>query len=167
MNKPRLSGMNRSNISPFIKFLENKNLLTFDVLGDTEENFLNRLKIQKYVFLAKFYGLDLGFGHSMYKRGPYSPNLAVKYYELAENPKVYEKEAKEPLPKSFDATNFTNLVKSRDTNWLEIASTILEQKNRFDNENELVKHVECIKCDYSLDYIKKVFKDLKSAKLVS
>ncbi len=64
-------------------------------------------------------------------------------------------------------TNFTNLVKSRDTNWLEIASTILEQKSRFDNENELVKHVECIKCDYSLDYIKKVFKDLKSAKLVS
>jgi uncharacterized protein YwgA len=159
--------MNSSNISPFIKFLENKNLLTFDVLGDTEENFLNRLKIQKYAFLAKFYGLDLSYSHSMYKRGPYSPSLAVKYYELAENSKMYEKEAMESLPKSFDATNFTNLVKSRDTNWLEIATTILEQKSRFDNENELVRHVECIKCDYSLDYINKVFKDLKSAKLMS
>ena len=159
--------MNRSNISPFIKFLENKSLLTFDVLGDTEENFLNRLKIQKYVFLAKFYGLDLGYGHGMYKRGPYSPSLAVKYYELAENPRVYEKEAKSSLPKSFDETNFINLVKSKDANWLEIASTLLEQKNRFHNENDLIKHVECIKSDYSLDYIKKVFKDLKSARLVS
>lgn len=159
--------MSSSDISPFIKLLENKGLLTFDVLGDNEDNFINRLRIQKYVFLAKFYGLDFGYGHSMYKRGPYSPSLAMKYYELAENPKVYEKEAKHPLPKSFDSENFLNLVRSKDANWLEIASTLLEQKSRFDNENDLVKHVECIKCDYSLDYIKKVFKDLKSAKLVA
>jgi uncharacterized protein YwgA len=151
----------------FIKFLENNHLLMFNVLEDNEKSFVNRLKIQKYTYLAKYYGLDLGYSHSMYKRGPYSPSLAITYYDLAKNPKSYEIEAKKSLPKSFDATDFLSLVKGKDVAWLEIATTILDQKERFNNETELVKHVELIKCDYKLSFIKSVLKDLKSKKLVT
>ena len=38
-------------LAPFIKMLEAKKLLTFDVIGYTEEHFVNRLKLQKYVLL--------------------------------------------------------------------------------------------------------------------
>ncbi|MGI0027086.1 MAG: hypothetical protein ACREAD_04515 [Nitrosopumilaceae archaeon] len=154
-------------VASFIKFLEDKGLLTFNVIGEDEESFVNRLKIQKYVFLAKYYGLNFGYGHSMYRYGPYSPSLAADYYKLAESSKMYNTESKESLPKLFDSNNFMSLVKEKDTSWLEIATTLLDQKNRFENENELVKHVERIKCDYPISYIKGVLKDLKSKNLMS
>ena len=42
-----------TNLEGFIGFLEEHGLVEFDVDGDGETHFTNRLKLQKYVFLAK------------------------------------------------------------------------------------------------------------------
>jgi uncharacterized protein YwgA len=41
--------------------LETAGLLDFDVLGDSGSHFDNRLKIQKYVYLATYFGLDMKY----------------------------------------------------------------------------------------------------------
>ncbi len=55
----------------------------FNILGESEEHFNNRLKIQKYVYLVKYYGLDMNYDYNTYLHGPYSQQLAWDYYSLA------------------------------------------------------------------------------------
>ena len=45
-------------------------------------NFQTRLVIQKIVFLSKFMGIKLNrYNFSLYKNGPYSPDLTADYYQ--------------------------------------------------------------------------------------
>ena len=44
-------------LANFIKFLENNDLMQFDIIGDGDERFSNRFRIQKCVFLAREMGL--------------------------------------------------------------------------------------------------------------
>jgi uncharacterized protein YwgA len=98
-------------LSSFVKFLSEAGF-RFDL-----EDFDSRLKLQKYVFLARKFGLDLGYKFSMYIRGPYSPDLAQDYYNLPERGA--------DIPDSFDRKGFLELVKGKDRAWLEAAATIL------------------------------------------
>lgn len=54
----------------------------------------DRLKLQKTIYLLQAYGLQLGYGFSWYRYGPYSQDLVSDAYRVlhAEEPK-YEKEA--------------------------------------------------------------------------
>ena len=47
-------------------------------------SFAQRLLLQKRVFLASMLGINLGFGHSWYIRGPYSPTLTRDAYAIEE-----------------------------------------------------------------------------------
>ncbi len=47
-------------------------------------SFAQRLLLQKRVFLASMFGINLGFGHSWYIRGPYSPTLTRDAYAIEE-----------------------------------------------------------------------------------
>lgn len=67
----------------FIQELEDRGLLEFDILNDDEHSFTNRFMIQKYVYLARYFGLDMDYYLGMYLHGPYSKGLADDYYELA------------------------------------------------------------------------------------
>jgi len=87
-------------LSSFVKFLSEAGF-RFDL-----EDFDSRLKLQKYVFLARKFGLDLGYKFSMYIRGPYSPDLAQDYYNLPERGA--------DIPDSFDRKGFLELVKGKD-----------------------------------------------------
>ena len=40
------------NLAGFIKMLEDRGLLDFNILGESEEHLNNRLKIQKYVYIC-------------------------------------------------------------------------------------------------------------------
>jgi uncharacterized protein YwgA len=107
-----LNSVRRAEIlSSFVKFLSEAGF-RFDL-----EDFDSRLKLQKYVFLARKFGLDLGYKFSMYIRGPYSPDLAQDYYNLPERGA--------DIPDSFDRKGFLELVKGKDRAWLEAAATIL------------------------------------------
>ena len=52
------------------------------------DNFDNRLKYQKVVYLLQTYGLSLGYGYSWYIKGPYSPDLTKVLFNIT--PELYE-----------------------------------------------------------------------------
>ena len=47
-------------------------------------SFAQRLLLQKRIFFASMLGVNLGFGHSWYIRGPYSPTLTRDAYAINE-----------------------------------------------------------------------------------
>ena len=53
--------MENHTLASFIKFLEGKDLVKFDIDGDSDECFENRQKLQKYVYIAQRWGLDLPY----------------------------------------------------------------------------------------------------------
>ena len=64
MNRLRL-------LKSFISFLEENLGYKFD-----PDDLDSRLRLQKYVFIAKFFGLDMGYKFDKYIHGPWSRNLA-------------------------------------------------------------------------------------------
>ena len=130
-------------LASFIKFLEGEKLVEFDILGDSDECFENRLKLQKYVYIAQRWGLELPYTHSMYLYGPYSRTLTDDYYEIAENPDLYDG-APRDLPPEFDREGFLRSVEN-DQRWLEIAATLIERNKEIRGHDELVKNVMGIK----------------------
>lgn len=149
-------------LASFVSFLEDSNLIDFSVIQDENDNgFVNRLRIQKYVYLAKYCGLDLGYSYTMYRYGPYSPDLTAAYYSLVD----FNYQAKD-LPVTFNAQEFVSLVSNKDENWLEIATTLLHQHKKVSDREALVRRVESIKCNYSTDYIRGVLTDLAQKNLI-
>jgi len=112
-------------LASFIRFLEESLNYKFNVNREFEKRFL----LQKYVFLARLFGLDMGYRFSLYLYGPYSSELADDYYEVAKKRGL----ALTPLPNTFEREGFINLVKDKDSTWLEIASSIILVKERYPN----------------------------------
>ena len=152
-------------LAGYIEFLFKNKLLTFNVLSDTDEGFESRLKIQKMVYLANFFGLDLGYKYSLYKYGPYSTRLAMDYYELAESPQKYEDEFEVLLPNTFDSDGFINCVDGKNKNWLEISTTLIEERTKFPSKSQLVTHVHKIKPRYTTEFIEQVYDEMAVSEL--
>lgn len=111
-------------LSAFIKFLEEKVGFTFNLIL-----FDNRLKLQKYVYIGKLFGLSLPYSYNIYLRGPYSPDLALDYYKMANthsDTSDYYRELE-----GFDTNKFLDLVKGQDADWLEVAATMLSISSRY------------------------------------
>ncbi len=67
----------------------------FNILGlprPNMDNFDERLRLQKIVYLLWGYGISLGYGFNWYVRGPYSPQLASDGYAL--NDELFEEGSK-------------------------------------------------------------------------
>ncbi|MFB6218350.1 MAG: hypothetical protein ABEH77_04085 [Halobacteriaceae archaeon] len=93
---------------------------------DTED-FGDRLRLQKYVFLAEAFGFDHNFDYGMHVYGPYCPDLAEIYYE-------HDLHTTSPSPTAlteFDARGFGELVRDKSTEWLEIAGTVKAVHERY------------------------------------
>jgi len=60
------------------------------VVEGVESSFRARLRVQKAVYLLQALGFPTGYRFSMYIRGPYSPELANDYMELAREGLVHE-----------------------------------------------------------------------------
>lgn len=71
------------NLQDFMSFLHDNKLIDLDnLLRNNEIGCINRLKLQKYVYLAQTYlDNEFGYEYNMYNNGPYSPELANHYYE--------------------------------------------------------------------------------------
>lgn len=101
-------------IRAFRSEMERELSWTFDI-----DEFDDRLRMQKLVYLAGKFGFDHGYSYNMYLHGPYSPELADDYYEdefstVLDEPRV---------SLAFDLISFLDLVENKTIEWLEVAAT--------------------------------------------
>ena len=144
-------------LGAFIRFLENE-------LGREVED---RLKLQKYVFIADHFGLNSGYDFSMYVRGPYSPELAEDYLRASEMASINQSEAY--LPSEFNKDEFIKFVRNKDKEWLEIATTVLAiyeyNKDRGISRDDIIKIATSIG-PWSKDRVEVVLDELLGANLI-
>ena len=113
-----------SSINHLIYFINNvKNSLSFRDSKDFREKIINdfdfRLKVQKFVYIAKYFGWNHSYKYTLYKRGPYSSVLADEYYNediLKYSPIKID---------TFDSDSFNDFVYGKSIHYLESVSTIL------------------------------------------
>jgi len=95
-------------------------------------SFSNRLKIQKFTYLMQKSGLYIGYDFSLYMRGPYCTELtkdAFQVDDFSTSPPIrFSNNEMEMKFKSF--LDFFRPHKD-DTEWLEIASSILIFKEMY------------------------------------
>jgi len=127
-----------------------KNLLPFDDENDfvkkIKENKDFRIKVQKFVYVSKFFGWENSYIFTLNINGPYSINLAENY----NNERLFEENSNE-IP-SFDLKNFKDFVSDKSNDFLEAASTLLyvfknirnsfNRNNCMDLLNDLKPHIE-------------------------
>ena len=143
--------------------------MVYLALKFTVENldFDTRLRIQKCTYLAGKLGLKHEYDYSLYRYGPYSPLLADDYYALAEDPAKFAAESRQQIVGELEQARFLRLVHRRDSSWLEVASTLVDQNPRFQDDYSLVCYVERIKCNYSEDYIRGVLSDFRKHGMIA
>jgi len=144
----------RKMLLSFIRMLEGEGIFKFNL-----DDFDSRLRLQKYVYLARPFGLRLGYGFSLYIRGPYSPDLARDYYNLpAEG---------EPLPAGFKAEEFIEFVRGKDERWLEAASTLLMLAEESPDDLEwVISRTEELKPWADEERLRGILEELKRRKLI-
>lgn len=128
------------------------------------DEFDDRLRLQKFVFLAESFGLNHEYSYGMHLRGPYSPPLAQDYYS-----DLSSVEPNRDAIDSFDIDRFVELVNGQEVCWLEVAATLRAyvirlQEDGVDKgivEQAIQKTME--EKDETRSYVEKVFEDLKSA----
>ena len=108
---------NRERLASFLKALEEADILTFN-----KNLFNNRLKLQKYVYIARHFGFEMPYTYSLYLHGPYSPSLADEYYAI--------EDFQNAKPAELD-TQFIRLVRNKSEKWLEYATTIIMIRERY------------------------------------
>ena len=152
------------NVGGFIRFLEDQGMVKLDILGDGEEHFVNRLKLQKYALLAKRLGMPFPYRHAIYLYGPYSNMLAADYEALARNG-LHEK-CESVTPGEFRRDDFLEAVRN-DPDWLEIAATIVDINKDVEERAALMKEVCHIKFMFDKKFIDDVLGDLEKHGLVT
>ncbi|HET6590704.1 MAG TPA: hypothetical protein VFG45_11135 [Candidatus Nitrosocosmicus sp.] len=156
-------------LQDFMCFLQENKLVDINSLLKKDEiGCINRLKLQKYVYLAQTcLNNNIGYEFSIYSNGPYSPELANYYYETMDtnsiNASIISKNWK--LDTSF-TKGFLDLFKDKELEWLVIASILIDSKNYFEDEQEILNKVYAIKSEYSKTYIGDVWNELKNRNLV-
>lgn len=139
------------------------------LLEESEEGFINRLKLQKYIYLAQT-SLNNNFGYefSIYRNGPYSPGLANYYYEELDFNRIpYLVEMDEWNNDEKFTKRFLTLFDGKEPGWLEVASTLIDSTFYFESEQESLDNVYAIKSRYGRDYINRVWDELKHKDLVN
>ena len=154
-------------IKDFLSFLHSNGLIHINrITEDSEEGFITRLKIQKYVYIAKYYGLNLNYEYDMYIYGPYSTKLAEDYYNIADVIKDDYSTTKYIIPAEFNADKFLMDMKDKTAEWLEIATTLLDIYDKYNDKVKTIRHVFKIK-NSSYDYVYGVYEDLERLSLLS
>lgn len=98
-------------------------------LGLSTESFSGRLKVQKAVLLLKYLGVSPfdRYEFGLYVRGPYSPVLALDYYNNTGDAGRIGGELGIPS----EALEKVKWFVGHDERWLEVASSILYIKMRY------------------------------------
>lgn len=145
----------KSQLKGFINLLNEHVGFDFNI-----NNFDDRLKLQKYVFIGKFFGFNHDYHYNLYIRGPYSSDLADDYYD------IYRENVELILPNDIDVNSFFLLIQGKTIDWLESAATMLslyesnKKKYYKYNSKRLINGTSRIKHKISSDIIGKVYNDL-------
>ncbi len=156
-------------LQDFICFLNDNQMINIhNLLKDDDNGFINRLKLQKYVFLAQTsLRNNFGYEYSIYRNGPYSPELANYYYEdLDLNEVSSEINTKQWIDDPVFTGRFLTLFKDKEPEWLEMAATLVDSTNYCENEEESLNKVYAIKSKFSRRYIDDIWNELKEKNLV-
>lgn len=147
-------------LAVFASYLGHHNLIDIKRLRDeSDDGFENRLKLQKYVYLAKRFGLDLGYHYNIHLYGPYSRQLTKDYYNL--NP---DDVCSAHTPHGLQHEEFMSSVGDKRPEWLEIAATIIYEKNI--ETNFTLERLYLMKCEHTHGFIDSVYADLKDLNLL-
>lgn len=121
-------------LAAFVESLEDSNIISFDITS-----FDDRIRLQKYVYLAKKMGLDFPYNFNLYIHGPYSKELADDYYKLDS---IKRKLTPMQLPEDF-----IEFLQGKDTPWLEVAATtvFMMERNPEISDEKLVLYVKIAK----------------------
>lgn len=123
------------------------------------EKFEDRIRLQKYVFLLRKFGIDLGYNFDLYVRGPYSRDLSMDYYSLPDAKEEIE------IPEEF-----VNLVRDKDIRWLELSTSLIKVRERYPkiSDEEVIEIVEKLKLSDDEDprILREIFRDLRKVKAI-
>lgn len=159
--------MNKNHLSYFLNAMKDE--LNFNDADDfknkvhLKNNLEFRIKIQKFVFIAKYFGWDNTYNYNMYHHGPYSPALSDDYHSL----EVFENT---PLQiQNFNLDSFKRFVTNKSTDYLEAASTILYYKefNHYLTINDAINELNRIKPHIPSNIVETAYNDVKCLKLTS
>ncbi len=143
-------------LGEFVSYLSGQGMVNVARLkDDSDEGFENRLKVQKYTYLAKHFGLDLGYAYNIHLRGPYSRGLTSDYYNLD-----VANMASASAPPALRHEEFLSVLRGKSTAWLEIAATILHETNL--DKGLKLEHFYMLKCDHDPKFIDSVYSKLTS-----
>ena len=157
-------------LQDFMSFLhENKMIDLNHLLSEDEIGCINRLKLQKYVYLAQTcLKYDFGYEYNIYNNGPYSPDLANYYYEKLNLEKISFHKADDVQnheKRFFDM--FLELFEGKEPEWLEVAATLIDVTNYSENEQECLNRVYTMKSKYIARFIDNAWNELKDKNLVN
>lgn len=132
-----------------------------DFKNKIESDLNFRIKIQKFVFLTKYFGWANSYTYNLYVHGPYSPALTDDYYsnDLFDYTPLKINE--------FDLKDFKKFIKNKSINYIESATTILYYKKYNENiELDIViKRIDEIKPHIPSKVIEESYYDVKEFKL--
>lgn len=155
-------------LSAFREFLREKWGFEFN-----KNNFEDRLKLQKYVFIARFLGLNHGYAFNRYLRGPYSPDLARDYYALAGLDESKRAEDYSCRLGNFNGEKLLDIIGGKSSRWLEIAATILSVWDDYrramrgeELKTRVMDTVNDIKSLATREKISEIFTELENKKVL-
>ena len=156
---------NKNHLSYFLNNLKEeldfKDAEDFKIKVHLKNNLEFRIKLQKFVFLAKYFGWNNTYNYNMYNHGPYSPALSDDYHSS----EVFENS---PLEiQNFNMDSFKNFVANKSTDYLEAASTILYYKKfkRNFTIKDAINELNRIKPYISSNIVENAYIDVKGFKL--
>ena len=103
------------------------------------EQFDDKLEVQKITFLAQEFGIDLGYFFEWYIRGPYCKQVSADAHKVIDNDIKVSDLGNVGLDVE-QIKSFAEILKPHlnDTDWLEIAASIIYLKKESYPEDELV-----------------------------
>ncbi len=134
-----------------------------DFKSKVESNLNFKIRIQKFVFLAKYFGWNNSYSYNLYRHGPYSPVLTEDYYSND----LFDYT---PLEISdLDFNSLKSFIRGKSIEYLESATTILLYKN-FNGNISLDSAIEKlgeIKSHISSQIVEESYHDVRDFKLSS
>jgi len=168
-----------TNLALFVGFLR-----YCDVLPKEQEHSLREVEtLHKCAFIARAFGLDLGYEWHLHEYGAFSSFLAADHAELVDGkmqvdfgeivelqavPGYLElvEEMQDDAPRltvDFEADRFISLVRGRDRAWLSVASSIIHERGSCPDDM-LPAYVARINADCDEKMARRVMVDIESSR---
>ena len=157
----------------FMAYLEKNGLVEFDMRNEDDSGFISSTnRLQRYVFLAKHFGLDMNYEYDIYLYGPQSRALMGDYIKYAKNHAessnggMVTAQIAIRLPESFRSEEFLDYVGGRDDEWLYMATTLMDRNEDIKKRDNLIRNVEWTTHEVPIEYIEGVLDELQAAHMV-